>query len=133
MSREIKFRCFVPDEGDYYYIEKGHEYWLQFIDDKQILFIEDEKWESGSGEWVSYPCVREVESFTTEQFTGLLDKNGKEIFEGDKLRYILGRTPEIDTVKYSDIYAHFFCGNAFLGTTEVEIIGNIHENGDLIK
>jgi len=170
--RPIKFRCFVPAEGDYYYIEKGNDCWLQFMDDKSILFIEDEKWESGSGEWVSYPCVREVDDFIIEQFTGLCDKNGKEIYEGDVVRITNSYYGDfLIPIVYDDSTAcfstdnhkaiqienpkrwdkpHADCVNSYgfkmslystikggysniCEDSGIEIIGNIHENPELLK
>lgn len=78
----------------------------------------------------------EVEPETVGQYTGLKDKNGKEIYEGD-------------IVKTNDFYE---CGElVFKGKTEVienildyintvksidttgEVIGNIYENPELLK
>lgn len=61
------------------------------------------------------------------QFTGLLDKYGKEIYEGDIIKfeqyYMFDPVPEYKTktVKIGHAYEH-----------NSEIIGNIHENPELI-
>ena len=82
-----------------------------------------------------------IDPETVGQFTGLTDKNGKKIFEGDILKY------------YDTMHEVVFCtinGSAFFGivmrdrgeiwafnymTTacDAEIIGNIHDSPELLE
>ena len=82
----------------------------------------------------------EVHPETVCQFTGLLDKNGKEIYEGDIIK---GFDITIE-VWYSEDRACFIAEMKepqndvvdILGgydTQRMEIIGNIYDNPDLIK
>lgn len=73
---------------------------------------------------------------TVGQFTGLTDKNGREIYEGDIVQYEKVRndwgkiiiTIEKFEIEYND------CANYNQDeASKLEIIGNIHDNPELIK
>ena len=81
----------------------------------------------------------EVFPETVGQYTGLTDRNGKKIFEGDIVNY----TEEIETKSkgketLKGIYKVEFeyCGFSpldCLACNHLEIIGNIHDNPELIN
>ena len=84
-----------------------------------------------------------VVSDTVGQYTGLKDKNGKRIFEGDICRNT--RTGEIVSVKWHGTMAGyvwdkrradsflFDFGELFRACDKYEVIGNIHDNPEMLK
>lgn len=92
-----------------------------------------------SGTFLWYEgCWREVISETVGQYTGLPDKNGKKIFEGDIIicdtsmyRHVTG------TVKYSENASCYYIkalnssNDYMFNCDNILIIGNIHDNPEL--
>ena len=84
-----------------------------------------------NGEWV---CGKLT--ITAGQYTGLTDKNGKKIFEGDIVEY----KEEYGEIAYDDKQAMFivqfdtWCTDFdHIYPYELEIIGNIHDNPELLE
>ena len=85
---------------------------------------------------------------TVEQFTGLLDKNGKKIFEGDIIRELDGGMDGIPRmVRWDEDRMEFKCPLVrkhwcygyndvslwLMQSKNTEVIGNIHDNPELLE
>ena len=100
--REIKFRVWY--EGNYTYFD------LDLLNRESRSFYKNE-----------------IKNTKVEQYTGLKDKNGVEIYEGDKLVHI-DRPRDSAIVRFS--VGAFYCGEMLVNTyapSVIEVIGNIHE------
>ena len=85
--------------------------------------------------------VEDIDPETVGQFTGLYDCDGKEIYDGDILRF--GNSPSgVCEVKWDESIAAFCIlfyfedeigSRPIGGRVEFAIIGNIHDNPELLK
>lgn len=134
--REIKFRGKRIDNGEWVY-----GCLVRYSDNSSYIF----------GDYVDKNEVWKVLTETVGQFTGLLDVNGKEIYEGDIIK-VTGEFAIDDSgiIKWSqqeDDYT-YHCGfmvdwqeevkrrshlSFWANHREIEIIGNIYDNPELLE
>lgn len=123
--REILFRGKRSDNGEWlygYYVGPSG-----IIDDHEICDIND-----------ITGCRYEVDPSAVGQYTGLTDKNGKKIFEGDLIQ---NRDGDIGRVTWYPEHVAFMIYRKNrpmvfniegLDTDAVEVIGNIYDNPELL-
>lgn len=118
MSREIKFRAWDKYENK---IRKVRG--INFTNKDLWLEIEDNR--------IMGANFFEVELM---QYTGLKDRNDKEIYEGDIVRYFKDELGIVKFVAGSSIIDGNTCYESFLELGgEIAIVGNIYENKDLLE
>ncbi len=138
----IKVRCWDEEAETMFYSDKSYDDHFFEFNDKGVLkcFRIDES--AGTLEEPPQPYSTELEN-DPELLTILKDKNGKEIYESDVCNVFLasGRVV-VAMVKFNDgcfdlIFTNVTRSRDYLKchtvNQAVEIIGNIHENPDLLK
>jgi uncharacterized phage protein (TIGR01671 family) len=139
--REILFRGKRKDNGEWiegFYV--CNRYSIGFAKEPAIYEnhyiytkrIDSEKW---------FKTIQvEVIHETVGQFTGLTDKNGKKIFEGDIVEITWkGNIICVGDIRYDEascrfvIYENYIFPYGFDNTNTFEVIGNIHDNPELLK
>lgn len=139
--REILFKGKRVDNGEWiegFFAKSG---------DKTFILIDNDI-------AVGYVAMKEVLPETVGQYTGLTDKNGKKIFEGDIIEQIRGKDAYGKNlfvrfcINFSEDYlsyqafANGLKGYSYAGISFAKfcwknvnnkVIGNIHDNPELLK
>lgn len=107
--REIKFRAWDKEPKRMIYLKTVHD---------SLMFYQD-----GNASYYNLQNGSGGEEYELMQYTGLKDKNGRDVYEGDLLK-----SPYLEhswTVEWNNEGACFELPH---GVNECEIIGNIYEN-----
>lgn len=130
MNRELKFRAWDDYKMIHFSLSDLHGSDIGELRADQYCECED--------------LTSIVSSKTIMQFTGLHDKNGKEIYEGDIYQYLVATVYHEDTdeyewgvavgvVEYSTVAGHPAIGYVLRAfESDREVIGNIYENPALL-
>jgi len=119
MGREIKFRGFIKENKE-----------MIFFDIMKLATSRNALW---------WKCI--LDGLIIMQFTGLLDDNGKEIYEGDIISIAENEDMSFsggEVVFDTDLSAFVIYNNngswRYLNSLRfMQVVGNIHENKDLLK
>lgn len=141
MDREILYRGkAINREGRMYRSNYNNGDWVYGL----VTRLYDERFERLSAEMTDINGIIgiEVDYKTIGQYTGLTDKNGTKIFEGDIVStgnsddYLGVVEWEKDNaglaVSFDGLFEKFEEIN-FVDKVKLEVIGNIHDNPELIK
>lgn len=131
--REIGYRAWLKEEKRFIYPK------LILNDFGSVVEIAYNDIDISSDEIIERRFI--IEDVVLEQFTGLRDKNGKKIYEGDLVKEIVyGRKSVIWEVRYHQDGCCFelhritgaYYGDSLLGdSSQYEVIGDIHRNPEL--
>ena len=120
MKRNIKFRGkFLDDTSEWLY--------------GNYVYIEDDVFQHKIAD--KSGKLLDIDINTLGQFTGLHDKNGKEIYDGDIVKYknMLGKIIFLQgAFQLSDFYEEEEWILGYINE-ELEVIGNIYDNPELLE
>lgn len=142
--REIKYRGYSEYHKKWLYGSLVDNLFVKRTTKEKCSYVFDTSLNENYDCWEDFIQDEEIEVITESvgQSTGLKDKNGVEIYEGDIVNIRGGAFYqgywEIDEIfevvydKYGFLLKNKDCKESFWIAEEIEVIGNIYENGDLL-
>ena len=114
--------------------------WLK--NDKEIIDVDEIHWFDGEldiiGDYITF--VRKADEIELMQSTGLKDKNGKEIFEGDIVKMakdVYSKPTYYEVVRHRGgayrLESKQHGCELWLRHTDCEVVGNIYENREFLE
>lgn len=144
MNRKIKFRGRCIDLPVWRYGDL-----LQYNDGDVYIGEHDDHWTDDGLHWNSYNTITCVDEDTVGQYTGMKDKDGVEIYEGDIIMSSASTgEPIYHDVFYNEEQGAFYAGlngrrDASFGICSLykqwidefgkKVVGNIYDNPELLK
>ena len=127
MTREILFRGKRTDNGEWV-----EGFYSCVLDTHYIITGRFDSLTNGIINSEAY----KVDPSTVGQFTGLTDRNGVKIFEGDIVRY--GQRGKVEYNSGSAQFTLNFTNSTYEGFDKIpfcdcEVLGNIHDNPELLE